>query len=400
MTTSDPTGTGRVGGAWQVPILRDDGDHHRPVGWVELFFDLVFVVIVAVLSDDLAHHSTPDGLLRFVLEFAAVFWVWNAFVYYTERFESGGLENRLFTFVGILSVAGLAVWGTDGLGHNYLGFVAAYLLARVLNIVQWLRAGYHVARFRKAAFGFTGGFVIALALLVVSLFVDETARLALWAIAVAVEIFGPAITSRFQAGLPELSRDKFPERFGLLTLIVLGETVSGVIRGVATANETEHLGVSIVVAAALGLAIGFGMWWVYFDYIARRPTRPRFGIALIWIYLHLCVLISIVVAGVGIGHALSVVDAGALPAAVRSQLFFGLGGMLLIVTTLELMLDRDEDEPTNPVVSPIVTSAAGVALIGFGAFAAGIDSVWAFVVCIAALALPASYGARVYYRRR
>jgi low temperature requirement protein LtrA len=113
-------------GAWQKPELRDDGDAHRGVGWLELFFDLVFVVIIAVLAGNLGEG---DNVLRFLIQFTAVFWVWNGFTYYSERFESGGLDNRLFTFIGILAVAGLAIWGRDGLGANYAGFAGAYLLA-------------------------------------------------------------------------------------------------------------------------------------------------------------------------------------------------------------------------------------------------------------------------------
>jgi len=114
-----------VGRAWQRPQLRDDGDTPRPVGWVELFFDLVFVVIIAVLAGDLERHLDAAGLVRFLLEFVAIFWAWNGFTYYTERFESAGLENRLFVFLAILAVAGLAIWGADGLGSNYLGFAIA-----------------------------------------------------------------------------------------------------------------------------------------------------------------------------------------------------------------------------------------------------------------------------------
>ncbi len=385
-------------GAWQLPQLRDDGDRHRPVGWVELFFDLVFVVIIAVLSDDLFHHSGADGVLRFVLQFAAVFWVWNAFTYYTERFESRGLENRLFTFIGIVAVAGLAIWGGDGLGHNYGGFVTSYLLARVLNIALWLRAGYHVARFRRAALAFTGGFGIAVILLAASFFVNESLRLVLWGAAVLVEIFGPAITSRLQAGLPQISRDKFPERFGLFTLIVLGETVSGVIRGVATANANQSLSVAIVVAATLGLAIGFGMWWVYFDYIARRPTRSALSAAFVWIYLHLAMLTAVVIVGVGMSQALLV--HGTLTFRIRVFLFFGLAAVIFLVTLLELTLDRAPDEPTDRVVSPIVTGSAGSLLVLVGVFVSALTTIEAFIVCIVALALPAGYGARVWYRTR
>ncbi|WP_394770438.1 low temperature requirement protein A [Lacisediminihabitans sp.] len=383
--------------AWERPVLRDDGDRHRPVGWVELFFDLVFVVIVSVLAHDLAGHAGADGLLRFGLQFVGVIWVWNAFTYYTERFESHGLENRLFTFIAILAVAGLAVWGEDGLGHNYAGFVGSYFLARGLNITLWLRAGAHERRFRRAALGFAGGFVVALALLALSFFVSDGARLAMWAAAVAVEIATPAVTNRFQTSLPQISRDKFPERFGLLTLIVLGETVAGVIRGVATANETAALSVATVVDAALGLAIGFGLWWVYFDFIARRPTRPSFNAALVWVYLHIAMLTGVVVVGVAVGEVLTATPGEPLPGYDRALLFVGLGLTLVVICLLELTLDRAADEPTHAVISPTIKAVTGVAL----ALAALIplDPLTALLVCVLALAVSASYGARVYYRR-
>lgn len=113
----------------RAAIRRDEEDGlHRPVGWLELFFDLVFVVVIGILAEDLAHD--PHHLAGFALQFAAVFWVWNAFTYYTERFETDGLENRFFTFLALLTVAGLAIWAPHGVDA---GFAGAYLAARGLN---------------------------------------------------------------------------------------------------------------------------------------------------------------------------------------------------------------------------------------------------------------------------
>ncbi|WP_185201075.1 low temperature requirement protein A [Glaciihabitans sp. INWT7] len=381
-------------GAWQRAILRDDADAHRPVGWVELFFDLVFVVIISVLAHDLEGSAHSEGLLRFILQFVAVFWVWNGFTYYTERFESHGLENRLFTFLGILTVAGLAVWGEDGLGHNYLGFAASFLLARGLNILMWLRAGRHEPRFRRAAAGFTAGYVASFALIGVSLAVDEAWRLALWGLAVLVDIAAPAVTARFQFGLPGISRDKFPERFGLLTLIVLGEVVASVIQGVATANEATDVSVPTIADAILGLAIGFGLWWVYFDFVARRPTRPDFVIALVWVYLHIAMLIGMVIVGVGISEAVLSGEESASALVLRS-----LGITLVAIALLELTLDRAPDEPTGARLSPLLKAGIGVALVLLASFAAPPSTTAVLMVGVAALAVPAAYGARVYYRR-
>ena len=113
---------------WQRPALRTDEEFEqdRAVSSLELFFDLVFVVVISRLAHHLAGHLDVDGVVTFAVQFLAVFWVWNGFTYYAERFESDGLENRLFAFLAIVPVAGLAVFGEEGLDATYVGFALAY----------------------------------------------------------------------------------------------------------------------------------------------------------------------------------------------------------------------------------------------------------------------------------
>lgn len=394
MTSHSRVLNGRL---WQRPTLRADGGG-RKVGWLELFFDLIFVVILAVLAHGLAEHLTVSGFTRFALQFMAVFWVWNAFTYYTERFESDGVDNRLFTFIAILAVAGLAVWGEDGLGHNYVGFAASYLLARALNIGLWLRAAYHERVFRPIATRFAGGFLLAVALIAGSFETDAGARLALWALAVVVEVGTPAVTVRLQSALPPISRDKFPERFGLLTIIVLGETVSGVIRGLSTANEEVGLTLRTVAQATLGLGIGFGLWWVYFDFIARRPTRPLFSVALSWVYLHLLTLTAIVTIGVAIADALGAGEDGTLPSELRVLLLSGVAAALLFMALLEPTLDRRPGEPSHRQLSPALKIAPAAFLVAVTLSGVPLTTSSALVVALLALMVPAAYAAFVTSR--
>jgi low temperature requirement protein LtrA len=380
--------------------LRDEGDGHRPVGWVELFFDLIFVVIVAVLASDLENHASAHGLVRFILQFVAVFWAWNGFTYYTERFESGGLENRLFVFLAILAVAGLAIWGEDGLGRNYGGFAIAYLAARGINIGLWLRAAHYVPRFRRAAGSFTVGYAVAGVLLALGFLVDDELRLLVWALAILADICSPAVTQRFQRELPLISRDKFPERFGLFTMILLGETIAGVIRGVATSNAKSGLSGLVLGEAALGLAIGFGMWWLYYDFIARRPTRPSFSSALLWVYLHIIAMASIVVVGAAIADAIADHDPESISGTVLAFLFGGLGVMLIAFGALELTLDRAKDEPTHPRLSPALKLSCAIPLLVLAVVPVSLPTALAFALSLIALAVQAVYGAIAYYRAR
>jgi low temperature requirement protein LtrA len=388
-------GTERV---WQTPRLRDDdpGRQHT-VGWVELFFDLVFVVVIAVLAGNLVAH---ENLLKFALQFTAIFWVWNGFTYYNERFESHGLDNRLFTFTAILAVAGLAIWGRNGLGRNYAPFAGSYLLARLLTIALWLRAGYRLRRVRRPALSFAGAFVVSMALISASVLVSTSWRLVLFAAAILIEIVTPVITGQFQAGLPPLTRDKYPERFGLFTLIVLGQTVTQVILGVAATNSVSRISVPTIVLAGLGLLVGFGLWWVYFDFVARRPTSQVIRVVLAWIYLHLLMLIGIVVIGVGLSEALAASTKAVLPIDARDFLLFGTAEVLAAVACIELTLEREPDEPTSPVLSPAMKLVTAAAIAGIALSPLQIGVFATFGILIAALSAQAAYAARVYYRKQ
>jgi low temperature requirement protein LtrA len=381
---------------WQRPALRGGGEH-RQVGWLELFFDLIFVVIISILAGDLAHHLSAAGVLQFVLLFLGVFWAWNAVTFYTERFESDGLDSRLFTFLAIVAVTGLAVWGEDGLGHNYLGFALSYAVLRTLNIVLWLRAAHHNPPFRPTARAFTAGFAAAFALILVSFFVDESLRMLLWGVAVVLDIATPALSERTQRDLPQISRDKYPERFGLFTMIILGEVVASVIGGVVEVNAAGEFTVATALNAVLGLAIGFGMWWVYYDFIARRPFRPSFSVALAWVYLHFFVFIGVVAVGVAVEVAMTQTAEGVLSGPAQTVLLLGMSATLAAIGCVELTLAREADEPTHPVVSPALKFGLALLLVPV-VFVPDLPVAAGLGIALAALVVPACYGALVWYR--
>ncbi len=374
-------------GVWRKPALRDSGGR-REVGWLDLFFDLIFVVIISVVAQEFAHDVTAAGLLHFVLKFLGVFWAWNAFAYYTERFESDGLDARLFTFLAILSVAGLAIWGRDGLGHNYIGFALSYIAARALNIGMWLRAAHHNPRFRTTAGAFTAGFTIASALIIVSFMVDDTTRLVLWTIAILVDLATPALSVRTQRRLPALSRDKYPERFGLLTLIVLGEVVSSAIGGAVKLEGLGRLNAGNLLSLVLALAIGFAMWWIYYDFVSQRPPRGALQTVLVWLYLHFFLLIGMVTVGVAAEAAL-ISGGGASDSSIQRLLLISGGVVLLAIAALEDTLDRAADEERS-LGSRLTKPIAGV-LVGLVGLVPGLPIAVALATLVLAFAVSAAY---------
>lgn len=384
---------------WQPPALRRDEEfeRHRAVSWLELFFDLVFVVLVSRLAHDLADHVDGRGLVTFAVQFAAAFWAWNAFTYHAERFESDGLETRAFAFVSLVAVGAMAIWAHDGLAENAAGFAVAYLATRAVNMVQWARAAVHVEAFRPIAYRFFAGFAVAAGLIVAGLRAGDDGRIWLWVVAILVEVLTPSTTMRHQSRLPLLSTSKFPERFGLFTIIVLGEAIVGVIDGLAEVHEEAALTAAAAAAGVLGLAIVFGLWWIYFDFIARRPPRANIRAALAWVYLHLVTVTTVTMTSVGISLVIVDSQTGDLAAESRRLLGASIGAGLVALGLLETTLRRDDDEPTHRSASPLLKVASGLAVASVTWFDIGLTGVTLCVMLAMALAVNATYGAYVWF---
>ena len=276
---------------WELPKLNyeEEQGEHREVTWLELFFDLFFVVSIAQLAHELSKHPSWLGVANFSLMFVPIWWIWIGYTYYNERFESTGLEYRLFTFLLMLPVIGFAFFGHHGLDKGFSGFAFSYAAARTILIAVWLRATLHVPAFRPTGIRFIIGFTISLVLTLIAALVDNKLfAYSLFGSAMALDVLTPLATAAQQAKLPRLSSSKLPERFGLFIIIVLGEMVVGVVNRLA---EIQQLTPMLFLKSALAVAIGLGLWWIYFDFIGRRPPKNGVGSHFVWSYLHLPLLL-------------------------------------------------------------------------------------------------------------
>lgn len=354
---------------WQHPVLRTDEEEERDrrVTWLELFFDLFIVVVVAEMAHTLAEDISWLGVGQFIFLFLHLWWVWIGATYYTERFETEGFDQRLFTFLQMIPIAGMAVFAHYAFGKTSVEFALSYALSRVIITFLWWRGGKYDRRFRPTGRRFAIGFSLSIALFLLSVFVAPPARFLLWGMGLLIDVITPLLTLRQQALLPRLSTSKLPERFGLFVIIVLGESIIGVVNGIA---EQKTITLANALVGILGIAIAFGMWWIYFDFVNRRP--PKLGIrwTFTWGYLHMPLLIAIAATGAG---TLKVVSDNDLLLDQNVGLLIGssVGVSLIVSGLLELTLQRRCDEPTHPRLSPGLKFAAGAIAIVFGMISAG-----------------------------
>ncbi|MDX2232016.1 MAG: low temperature requirement protein A [Leptolyngbyaceae cyanobacterium bins.349] len=380
---------------WQHPQLRTDEEQNRDrrVTWLELFFDLFIVVVVAEFAHNLAADVSWVGVGQFIFLFLHLWWVWIGATYYTERFETEGFDQRLFTFLQMVPIAGMAVFAHYAFGKTSVEFALSYALNRLIITYLWWRGGRYDRRFRPTAHRFVLGFSLSILMFVLSVFVSPPLRFVLWGVGLFLDLITPVLTLRLQALLPRFSTSKLPERFGLFVIIVLGESVMGVVNGIAQLKTVTWI---TGIIGVLGLAIAFGMWWIYFDFVSRRPPKIGTGWAFAWGYLHLPLIGAIAATGAGILNVVSDPDAQLSPE-VSVLIGSSVGVSLIIMGLLELTVQRAPDEPTHPRLSPGLKFAAGALAIAFGLLSGNGWAIGLQLGLLALLMIQMAYGLYVWF---
>ena len=276
----------------------------RSSTWLELFFDLCFVVAVAALARGLHHDPNLDGMLRFLGLFVPVWWSWMIFTWYATSFDNDDVPYRVTLFVAMLSILGIAASvGRIGVDHSaVVVFVLAYSLMRLLVAGLFVRAGRSVpANLRPFVAYYAAGNLIGATIWLSSLLVPAPFRYALWAFGLAVELLGPilAVTTLDNPRITFHPRH-IAERYGLFTLIVLGESVLAVTSGTVGTDWAP----AAVMTAVAGFVAAACIWWLYFDHVRSSGIELGPRPAFYWGYGHYAVYAGIAAFGVGVQLAI------------------------------------------------------------------------------------------------
>jgi low temperature requirement protein LtrA len=382
---------------WQGPRLRTDEEEHRErrTSWLELFYDLIFVAVISHLSQVLSRGVTPASVTAFVVLSIPVWWVWVGGTLYNERFEADDVSHRLIVFIQMVPVIGLAVNIGDAFGARGDQFIVAYVASRLLIIFLWLRGGYHDRSARPLTTRYATGFAIGAALWAFSYFTPAPVRYWLWTAGLSVDLVTPLFTLRQQSRLPALSASHLTERFGLFTMIVLGEAVLAVVTGVAARTT---LPLAVAVAANLGLALAFGLWWIYFDQATRALRGPNIRWRFAWDYLHLPLTMSLVAAGAGIRLLVSD-EMSAVSPGVRWLACCAVAGALGSVGAMQF-LTRPSKRVQVRVVSPALKVAAAGASVVLAALGSGLGVVPLLLVLAVLVGMHVIYDGYLWYTRQ
>jgi len=311
--------------------------HVRRPGWTELFFDLVFAAAIAQLSAPLGHDYSVYGIGRFAFLLALVFLGWFGYTSFSTQFGVDDTVERVLIVVQVFLVAVMAANATEALGsREAAGFGAAYGGVRAILAVQYAR----VVRFanaepfvRRRIFGLLG----SAGLWAVSALFPVPGRYIGWTLALLLDVGNSWPASRTTTASPP-GATHFPERFGLLTIILLGEFVASVMRGIESQMGWSFLAAS---AAVLSLGLGFAIWSCYSDGAMgweKRHIRSHNDVVRLrgWIGLHFVLFLGIGVLGVGLRRAIALPPGGHFSAAEQWIICSATAGVILTITGIAL----------------------------------------------------------------
>jgi low temperature requirement protein LtrA len=361
----------------EPPRLRTRGrgvDEMRRATWLELFFDLVFVAAVGQLANSLSAEPTPERFFEFLGLFVPVWWAWMGFTFYANRFDTDDVVYRLLMLLAMFAVAVLATTIPSVFAGATAGFPIAYVAVRVVLLALYARAARHVPEARALASSFLGAFGISVVIWLVSLAFEAPWAYVLWGVALAIELVAPIPAWRLLRDAP-VDRRHLPERFGLLTLIVLGESVLAVVLGVSKVSWDA----GSAAAAAAGFLVAAAIWWIYFDFLDEGALTSR-GIlgGLTYTYMNYFVVVGL--AALGVGVKLAILAAGGdhrydgtswILSAGLALTMLGLGVIQLVAGTV--VVDAD-------VVLRLLTAGVALLLIPFDLSPLTVVSVFAAVL--------------------
>ena len=233
-------------------------DLERRVTWLELFFDLVFVAAVAQVGARLAAHYSFVELGRFAFLLLVIWWAWHGYAYYATRFDTDDRVERAATLLQMVAVMFMAANAEQGLdSESSAGFAAAYAVMRLILVGRYLRAASQGAT-RALARDHAVGFGAAAAIWLASSVTPVPWRYALWTVALTVDVGTALVASRHTVAVPPHA-SHLPERFGLFTLILLGEAMVAIMTGIQHQPEWS---VAAASTALSGVGLLCAVWWV------------------------------------------------------------------------------------------------------------------------------------------
>ncbi|MFH0177183.1 low temperature requirement protein A [Streptomyces cacaoi] len=282
---------------------RGKGETHRVASPLELLFDLCFVVAIAQAGIQLVHavaeSHAGEGILNYAMVFFAIWWAWMNFTWFASAYDNDDVLYRIVTLVQIAGVLVLAAGISRAFeDHEFVAVWLGYAIMRFALSSQWLRvASSAEGAERTMALRYAAGVLICQIGWLGLLILPEGGRAWLFLVMALLEMCVPIYAEKDHP--TSWHPHHIAERYGLFTIIVLGEAIAAATVAVKSGiDENDALGELLPIAAG-GLLIVFAAWWIYFVVPIHGHLRSSKQ-AFLWGYGHYVVFASAAAIGAGL----------------------------------------------------------------------------------------------------
>ena len=334
------------------------------VGPLELFYDLAVVVLAA---HHLAGHLTWSGLGEFAVVFTLVWIAWANGSLHHELHGHDDARARSTFLLQILLLVAMAAFIPEAGGERGAAFaVAAGVLFAVLAVLWLLAARGDRPQYRRTSMLFVTGTAACAIALAATALLPASARVLAWGLIDAAYLAGFAaviLTVAPTRAAAMTVTDSLTERFGAFIIIVLGETLTGVVGGLAS----QPVSALTMAVGLVAVVVGFGAWWTYFDFAGQRRPRPEPVPTVQWLLGHLPLTGAVAAMGAAMVSLVDHAHDGRTPAATAWVLSAGaavvLGTTMLVAASLQAWEDK------RGLYRPLARTSgvAAVACLGAGA---------------------------------
>jgi len=277
---------------WGAPKKFDREIKERRISWLELFYDLVYVIAIARITHHLSLHISISGFLEYASLFILIFWGWLNGSLYHDLHGNEGLRTRLMTLWQMMIIAAFAITIDQSGSNRIANITIVFMIMQFYITYMWWSIGIYDKEHRRYNLPFTILFILSLALMGLSLAVSHEWLKLIVPLVIICNYSPPFITHRLlRRALLDLNlSSSMSERLGLFTIIVFGELVFGIVNGISEMNVAY---VSTWLNFAFAIAIVFALWWIFFTLVSNRETKKGFVNATLLELLYIPTLISL-----------------------------------------------------------------------------------------------------------
>jgi low temperature requirement protein LtrA len=356
--------------------------------WLDLFYDLVFVAAILILSSVFSHAERVTEAFWYGAAFVSIWWIWLATTMQANRYPHEDVVHRILMLTQMFLVALVAIAASDGV-HAHPEFLSTcYALLTLSVAITYARAGREGGDRGAFARRRAIEYAVAAVIFVLAGPTPDAVRVALWMGALAITI-APAIAHARTA--PPLVEHHLIERLGALTIIMCGEAFVKV----ALAANNNSLDNIDVVTVALEFLLVFAVWADYFDDIPHAGAAVSARGRSAWLGAHLLLHLGIIGVAIGVARFVTFHPGQDIPTPDVAAVAIPLAEIYLALILLNLWSRR---RPLRRLVQIRLVAVVAVALIvALAEWATWFDTYWS-VAAFALVAIVESASAAVARR--